>query len=200
MIYFVADFRCCPCSFIKDLVFEVLKGMLRGVEGDSDNIRYMNMFSQWLKPEPSVTAGNPDETYYIVEGLLTVCYPDQTDASRQGASPWQRSDIDAVGSMKVIRVTDVRTGGRHFMAMLTTFLAATERPNSGPAWSGMTSNSQSHSGRLARWSLFAVIKDFSQDETSKKLEQNVPAWFRSRRLCSSHPALKSPAEVTCCPS
>lgn len=160
-------------SFVRDIIFKLLEDMLEGVAGDDDPSRYVNMFLQWLQPQPGVTSGNPDETYHIVEGLVTVRYSDDTTKSSSGVPVWQRPDADGVGSMKVIRVSDVRSGA-HFVAMLETFLAATARPKSGPAWSGSASSQLSPTGRHPRWLLFAVIKDFSENEASKKLEQNVP--------------------------
>lgn len=191
------------CRFIDQLVYKVLEDMLKGVEGEDDPTQYSNMFLQWLSPQAD-KAGDPDETYCIIEGLLTVHYADRTSPS-DGSKLWQRSDVDGVGSMKVIRVTDVKTGGKDFLAMLNTFLTATARPGSGPAWTGMASSSSHHAGSHSsskghfsspnQWSLFAVIKDFSQEEVSNSMSKNVPAWFLKRRLCSSHPALKDTSEV-----
>lgn len=189
----------CMHSSIRGLIPKLLQDMLDGVEGvDEDNQRKA-MFSQWLKPQPGATAGNCDETYCIVESLLTVSYTTQTESAASSMPLWQRSDIDAMGSMKVIRVSDVKTGGRLFNTLLHAFLKFTARPGAkGPAWSGLVSKDNSSSHSKASWQLFAVIKDFSQDEASKKLEHNIPTWFRQRRLCSSHPCLKTPIQVMSC--
>ena len=169
--------------------------MLDGVPGDDESSKYTNMFTQWLRPQAHVTTGNPGESYRIVEGLLSISYPSQTGLISQDRPAWQSLDADAVGSMQVIRVSDVQKG-KQLQATLRSFLAETERRESGPTWSGVrTESSPSHLTSHVRWSLFAVIKDFSQREGSNKLENNVPAWFRRRRLCSMHPALKSRQEV-----
>lgn len=190
--------------FVEALVFKVLAEMLAGVEGADEDQRYQHMFSQWLRPQPGVNEGNSDETYHIVESLLDVSYSGlgQNSSANKKLHPWQMSNIDAVGTMKVIRVSDVKRSGRHFVAMLESFLQQTARADSsGPAWSGMVEADQgsfpglSHRPRT-HWYLFAVIKDFSQDEASKKLQQNVPAWFLRRQLCRIHPATKASPEVS----
>ena len=191
--------------FVEPLVFKVLAEMLDGVEGADEDMQYQHMFSQWLRPQPGITVGNCDETYHIVESLLDVTYPGLALQSlvNNGRHPWQMSSVDAVGSMKVIRVSDVKKSGRHFFAMLESFLQQTAHANSsGPAWSGMVEADQQGSfpGLSYRprthWYLFAVIKDFSQDEASKKLQQNVPAWFLRRQLCCIHPVTKASPEVS----
>ena len=174
-------------------------------KGADEDMQYQHMFSQWLQPQPGIIEGNCDETYHIVESLLDVSYSGQGQQSpaNRKLHPWQMSKVDAVGSMKVIRVSDVKKSGRHFFAMLESFLQQTAHANSsGPAWSGMVEADQqgsfpglSHRPRI-HWYLFAVIKDFSQDEASKKLQQNVPAWFLRRQLCSIHPAAKVSPEVS----
>ena len=183
--------------FIKAVVFGLLAEMLDGVDGVDEESRYQKMFSQWLQPRPGAKEGNPDATYHIVESLLDVRYSIHNE-SGQPSMPWQMSDVDAVGTMKVVRVSDVKTGGRHFVAMLESFLRQTAQDtSSGPVWSGMIEVDEqgSSSKHRIRWSLFAVIKDFSQDEPSKKLQQNVPNWFLRRRLCRIHPAIKASPEV-----
>ena len=171
--------------------------MLAGVQGTTTNAKFQNMFSQWLQPQPRVVHGNPDETYHIIESLLTVKYISTVGDS--DTAPWARADIDALGTMKVIRVTDVKRGGKDFVTMLKSFLKETARGgHAGPAWSGIAQSSSPHSASTChvRWDLFAVIKDFSQDEASKKLIQNVPAWFLRRRLCSAHPAVTNVTQVS----
>lgn len=171
--------------------------MLDGVDGDDEESRYQTMFAQWLRPQPGANEGNPDATYHIVESLLDVRYS-ILNKSGQPSIPWQMSDVDAVGTMKVVRVSDVKTGGKHFFAMLESFLRQTaQQTSSGPIWSGMIEIDEqgSLSKHTMHWFLFAVIKDFSQDEPSKKLQQNVPAWFLRRQLCQSHPAVKASPEV-----
>ena len=171
--------------------------MLAGVHGPHANAKCQRMFSQWLQPQSGVAHGNPDETYHIIEGLLTVKY--NLNTGNQDTAPWMRAEIDALGTMKVIRVTDVKRGGKDFVTMLKSFLKETAREGrAGPAWSGIVQSSSPHpsSTRSVRWDLFGVIKDFSQDEASKKLIQNVPAWFLRRKLCSAHPAVKSVTQVS----
>ena len=178
------------CSFVEEMAEKVLNEMLDGVEGPNHDAKLCTMFTQWLQPDSNVTAGNPDETYRIVESLLTVHYGEWV-SSQAHLHPWQCSDIDALGSMKVLRVSDTKKG-KQFVDMLSAFLQETSRPGSGPAWAGHLPDSLSpRSARHSvRWLLFAIIKDFSQDEASKKLQQNVPAWFLKRQLPSSHPAVK----------
>lgn len=181
-------------------MFEVLAELLDGVDGADENDRYQRMFSQWLQPQPGVTEGNPDETYHIIESLLDVKYSARTRA-KQDPHPWHMLDVDAVGTMKVVRVSDAKRGGRDFTAMLQSFLRQTASSR-GPAWSGMIEvDTQSSSPRSlpthrTHWYLFAVIKDFSQDEASKKLQQNIPAWFLQRQLCQIHPVSKASPEVS----
>ncbi|KAL0049952.1 hypothetical protein WJX82_001553 [Trebouxia sp. C0006] len=187
--------------FVEAVVFEVLAELLDGVDGAAEDERYQRMFLQWLQPQPGVKEGNPDETYHIIESLLDVKYPACTRAE-QGPHPWQMLHVDAVGTMKVVRVSDAKRGGKHFTAMLQSFLCQTAKPSSsGPAWSGMIEvDTQSTSPRSllthrSHWYLFAVIKDFSQDDASKKLQQNIPAWFLQRQLCKIHPVSKASPEV-----
>lgn len=176
----------------------MLAEMLDGVDGADEASRYQSMFSQWLQPQPGAREGRPDQTYHIIESLLDVKYLTNNMSDQH---PWQMSDVDAVGSMKVVRVSDVKTSGKHFVAMLQSFLHQTAQPtSSGPAWSGMIEVDKQGSSATAlrhkrHWYLFAVIRDFSQDEASKKLQQNVPAWFLRRQLCQIHPVLKVSPEV-----
>lgn len=188
--------------FVEAVVFEVLAELLDGVDGAAEDKRYQRMFLQWLQPQPGVKEGNPDETYHIIESLLDVKYPACTRAE-QGPHPWQMLHVDAVGTMKVVRVSDAKRGGKHFTAMLQSFLCQTAKPSSSdPAWSGMIEvDTQSTSPRSllthrSHWYLFAVIKDFSQDDASKKLQQNIPAWFLQRQLCKIHPVSKASPEVS----
>ena len=195
----VSNLKHVPCvpRFVQALIYKVLEEMVDDVHetDDSNYARYERMFKQWLQPQTGMRQRSPDETYHIVESLLDVKYPSENSSLQSAClSPWQQPDADAVGTMKVIRVSDVKTGGKHFFAMLRSFLQETARPDAlGPAWSGPAPNS-SHRHNT-RWSLFAVIKDFSQDE-AKKLQQNIPPWFLHRRLCQSHPAVKAASEAS----
>ena len=188
-------------GFVKAWVFKVLAEMLDGVEGANQDVQYQNMFSQWLQPQAGITEGNCDETYHIVESLLDMTYPGlgpQSSANRK-LHPWQMSNVDAVGTMKVIRVSDVKNGVQ-FVDMLGSFLQQTAHADSsGPAWSGMVEADQQGnfpglSYRPREWFLFAVIKDFGQNQG--KMQGNVPLWFLRRQLCRIHPATKASPEVS----
>ena len=115
--------------FVEAVVFEVLAELLDGVDGAAEDERYQRVFLQWLQPQPGVKEGNPDETYHIIKSLLDVKYPACTCAE-QAPHPWQMLHVDAVGTMKVVRVSDAKRGGKHFTAMLQSFLRQTAKPSS----------------------------------------------------------------------
>ncbi len=152
--------------------------------GKDDDWQHLStMFLQWLS-----SASKPDATYDIVETLLTMDH--DTSAS---TCPWQDLDAAVIGSMKVVRVTGVKRAGKHFHGVLVKFLEHTARHGaSGPQWQGFehassTSNPSvsSASGRR-KWQLFAVIKDFGQDEPNKKL--SVPTSVLHKPVSSKHPS------------
>ena len=151
------------------------------------------MFLQWLAP-----TGKPDATYDIVESLLTMSY-----GAESCATPWQQPDVAVLGSMKVVRVTGVKRAGKHFHGILVKFLEHTARAGgSGPRWQGFEQTSMPVSSPTAasasvsdrrKWQLFAVIKDFGQNEPIKKL--SVPISVLHKPISSRHPAFK---QVSCC--
>lgn len=173
----------CVCRYHK--LFSICQRLL----GDCEIKALQGQFLQWL-----ASTAKPDLTYNIVESLLSMT-PDQAHtADKQFEhSPWQDPNLPVVGSMKVIRVTGVRTAGRHFHGIIVKFLKQTAREDSqGPQWSGFiepasASAVRSHAHRQ-EWQLFSVIKDFGQNEPTKNLSVPQPVLHRS--VSSKHPAYK----------
>ena len=146
------------------------------------------MFLQWLS-----SVSKPDATYDIVETLLTMVHDASADDTSASACPWQDPDATVIGSMKVVRVTGVKRAGKHFHGVLVKYLEHTARHGgSGPHWQGFehapstSSPSTSSASGRRKWQLFAVIKDFGQDEPHKKL--GVPTSVLRKPVSSKHPA------------
>ena len=182
------------CSF-RELVLEVMEGMTLPDSADMSD-RRRQTFLGWLAATPGCKEGNPDQTYWIVESLLGISYETSKAEEGQASSsvpPWRNSQVAAMGSMKVIRVSNVQVAGMHFVDMLKSFMKETQHPHSGPAWSGEAK--ALHGQPSVDWQLFAVIKDFSQNETHS-LYQNVDGWFCQKPLCCSHPAWQKSSQAS----